>query len=116
MSLEINKRVKAERIKQCYTQEKFAFLLNMNTTTYSQMERSGNISAKTLITIARILNVDIRYFLYGDETYKHEQIEKTSDYTAQEESIIKILRNFNSQDRNDVLNYIENKYKAQKNR
>ncbi len=114
MTLEINQRVKAERKKQGYTQRFIAQALGTKESTYSQMERSGNISAKTLIKIANILNVDIRYFLYGDKDYKPEQITKTNDYTVQEEGVIKILRNFNSKDRNDVLNYIENKYKAQK--
>ena len=114
MALEINQRIKTERKSQGYTQEFIADALGMRESTYSQMERSGKVSAETLLKIANILNVDIRYFLYGDEAYSPKQIAKTNDYTAQEECVLKILRNFNSKDRNDVLNYIEDKYKAQK--
>ena len=115
MALEINERVKAERIKKGYTQQEMGSLLNMNKTTYSQMERQGNIHAETLIEIADVLNVDILNLLYGSDNVI-SQDEKTRDYTAQEESIITVIRNFTVKDRNDVLNYIENKYKAQKSR
>ncbi len=113
MSLEINRRVKAERIRKGYTQEKLAFALNFKTSTYSQMERTGNISAEALIEIADVLNVDIIDLLYGNYT-PAPQIEKTEHYTTQERSIITIIRNLPPKDRNDVVNYIENKYKAQK--
>ena len=113
MSLEINRRVKAERIRKGYTQEKLAFALNLKTSTYSQMERSGNISAEMLIEIADVLNVDILDLLYGNYI-PTQQNEKENDYTPQERSIITIIRNLPPKDRNDVVNYIENKYKAQK--
>lgn len=114
MSLEINKRVNEERKKQGYTQEFMASALYMKKTTYSQMERSGKISAEVLIKIATILNVDIRYFLFGDENYKIEQSVEKYDFSTQEESIIKILRNLKAKDRNDAIDYIESKYKAKK--
>lgn len=116
MSFEINKRVKAQRKKQGYTQRFVAQALGTKESTYSQMERSGNISAETLIKLAKVLGIDIQHFLFGDEICEIEKIEKSYDFTIQEESVIKILRNLSRKDRNDVLNYIENKYKAQKNR
>lgn len=117
MSLEINKRIKAERIKKGYTQGQFSHLLGLKESTYSQMEREGKISAETLKKIAKVLNVDILYLLYNKEIPIIENvIIENEDYTAQEKSIIKIIRNLTIKDRKEVINYIESKYKAQKSR
>lgn len=64
---DINQRVKKMRKKHFFTQDRFAINLGIKTSTYSQMERSGNISAETLKKIAKLLDIDIRYFLYGEE-------------------------------------------------
>ncbi len=115
MSLEINQRVKTEQIRKGYTQEKMAFALNLKETTYSQMERTGKIGAETLIEIADVLNVDILDLLYGNYL-PSQQSEEAGEYTTQEKSIITIIRNLAVKDRNDVIKYVELKYKAQKNR
>lgn len=122
MSFEINQRVKTERIKKGYTQSQMANLLDMKCTTYSQMEREGNIHAETLIEIAKKLNVDIRILLYGEiknksikiKSHKKTKLERyyvTPKLTDNEKSIIKILRNFSKEKRDKCISFIENEYK-----
>ncbi len=123
MSLEINQRVKAERIKKGYTQSQMANLLNMKCTTYSQMERSGNITCDKIVEIAKFLNVDVRILLYGEiknksiKIIKPHQKTKSNRYyptpklTDSEKSIIKILRNLSKHKRDKCISFIENEYK-----
>lgn len=64
---EINKRIRTLRKLRDLTQAETANILGMKLSTYSQMERKGNIPASVLKRIAEIFNTDIYYILYGKE-------------------------------------------------
>lgn len=63
----INQRITRIRKSKKITQKEMAERLGMKESTYSQMERQGNISAQTLLSIAAVLEVDINLLLYGEE-------------------------------------------------
>ncbi len=65
MASEINKRIREVRKANGYSQEEFARYLGMKTSTYSQMERRGNISCDILLKICEIFDFNADYFLYG---------------------------------------------------
>ena len=82
---DINLRVKKARKDNFYTQAQLAKAIGMKTTTYSQMEREGNITAEVLKKIAHVLNIDIRYFLYGDEFVVENKPEEPPEEPAEPE-------------------------------
>ena len=67
MDLEINKRVRILRNINSLSQEQVANLMGMSPSTYSQMERSGKISAERIKKLAYIFQVDVRVLLYGGD-------------------------------------------------
>ena len=67
MKNELNSRIKKYRNLADLTQEQVASALNMKPSTYSQMERSGNIKAHLVDPIAKILNVDPVVLLFGEK-------------------------------------------------
>ena len=66
MNLEINKRVVYYRKKARLKQTEVAELMGMKCSTYSQMEREGDISAERIIKLADIFKIDVRCLLYED--------------------------------------------------
>ena len=68
MKSEINKRVTYYRKKAHLTQAETAVLLEMKSSTYSQMEREGDISAQRIIKLADIFKIDVKMLLYGETT------------------------------------------------
>ncbi len=76
MAETINQRIKRYRKKLGYTQEYVAKQIGEKLSTYSQMERKGNITCKLLIELTEILQVDALTLLYGQE--KSKETEQTS--------------------------------------
>ena len=129
MPLEINQRIACCRKLRNMTQSDLAQMLNIKTSTYSQMERKGDITAERLIKIADFLNVDIKFLLFGEEwqeiilakpperiLLKEEKVKKkeeTPEYilTAKEKRIIAIWRYFSQKNKNEFIAVIEKMYK-----
>ncbi|MBR6532838.1 MAG: helix-turn-helix transcriptional regulator, partial [Clostridia bacterium] len=63
---EVNARIRALRKKHKFTQEELGKMLGYKTSTYSQIERKGNIDTKLLKDLARIFDVDVKYILFGE--------------------------------------------------
>lgn len=151
MNDSINHRIARCRKLADLTQTEAAERLGMKTSTYSQMERHGNVSAERLLQLAEVFNVHPDELLYARErtvkpynAYQAASVPETpadaavsvkenpqlkqsdSSYkvtsephiilTQREENIIKIIRNLPKNERNDVISYIEKKYKENKNR
>ena len=68
----INQRVKKYRKELFLSQADVAQMLGMKTSTYSQMERMGNITCETLLKLTEILKVDVLKLLYGEDMPKKE--------------------------------------------
>ena len=66
----INQRVKKYRKELFLSQADVAQMLDMKTSTYSQMERMGNITCETLLKLTEILKVDVLKLLYGEDMPK----------------------------------------------
>ena len=140
MSSEINQRVRKCRKEKKIKQYQVAEKMGLKITTYSQMEREGNISGERLVLLAEILGVSTEYLLYGKENnddtlnfsktsekepnlfkepsfYNNENNSDDDDYfpvTPNEISIITILRNFPKDVKKEVISYIEKRYKETK--
>lgn len=68
----INQRVKKYRKELFLSQADVAQMLDMKTSTYSQMERMGNMTCETLLKLTEILKVDVLKLLYGEDMPKKE--------------------------------------------
>ena len=121
LSNEINQRIKSVRKELGIKQKDMAGALGIKESTYSQMERTGNITCETAIKIARIFDTDLNHLILGleqtavippEEKKKesHTTVEETLILTPNEESIIKILRHFGKLDREECIAFIEKKY------
>lgn len=62
----INQRIK-KRINAGYNQRQAAEALGLKTSTYSQMERKGNITTDMLLKLTVLFKTDERYLLFGEE-------------------------------------------------
>ncbi len=122
----INKKVKVLRKRKGYTQESLAKLLDMKTSTYSQMERMGRIPTQTVLKLADIFEVDAMEILNPENEVLFIK-PKTSGYikmeqqpidtekffpekialTNREENAIIMLRNLTAEDRENVYNSIK---------
>ncbi len=56
---ELNKKVKELRRKNGYTQEQLAEILDMKTSTYSQMERLGKIPINVLVRLSEVFKMEL---------------------------------------------------------
>lgn len=132
--LSINERVKRCR-KMCdMRQEDLAAAMGMKASTYSQMERTGEITAVRLIQIADILGISPNLLFYGteekeqpiiDPTTKHEKpgglgqpnpvdpiIVTPKKFTPDEEKYFTIVRDFFPKKyKEELFEYIQEKYK-----
>jgi len=115
----INQRVAISRKLAGFNQQDAAEKLGMKCSTYSQMERRGNISGERLVQIAKIFNVSITYLLLGEETNTlHTTIEPPVPepqrpqmlLTRREENIITIIRNLSKERREELIKYIQDNY------
>lgn len=67
MDFKINKRVVKYRKFSHLTQSQVAELIGMKSSTYSQMEREGDVSAERIVKLAEIFNIDVRCLLYDED-------------------------------------------------
>ena len=134
MGSKINQNVASCRKLAELKQSDVAEKLNIKISTYSQMERKGNITADMILKLAELFKVHPNVLLYGtdyDETQTDSEgnlkfsepitppIPEPSSssitvLTNSEENIIKIIRNLSKSDRDDVYAFIEAKYKKRR--
>ncbi len=62
-----NERIKKYRLEKKLTQAELGEKLGLKCSTYSQMERQGNVSVDTALKIAEILGIDPNLIIYGNE-------------------------------------------------
>ena len=101
---EINARIASLRRLREYRQADVAELLGMKTSTYSQMEQKGIITAEMVIRLSQLFDVDAREILY-DSDYE-TPIPPTKKLSNREENIIKIFRTLKPEKQNDVCDYL----------
>ncbi len=124
MNLEINKRVIQYRKQKHLTQSEVAERIGMKSSTYSQMERVGDISAERVVRLAEIFGVRPEWILLGEpeDTPENESgidvaqqpkitIPEPEPFvlTNMEMSIIKIIRNLKKKEKEEVINFIQSK-------
>ena len=73
----VNQRIARYRKFRGFSQAELAMRIGMKSSTYSQMERGGNISTKRLLLIARELKVEPEVLLMGEESYPPTSAETT---------------------------------------
>ncbi len=129
----INERIAHYRKLADLTQTDAAEKLGIKCSTYSQMERKGNITAERLLALAEIFHVEPEDILYGDRKeekpeedrntnpdrlhfrqelfYEKESFSAPFIFSKKEENLIKIIRNLSKEDKEEVLKFIEEKYR-----
>lgn len=108
---EINARIASIRKLRGYKQADIAEFLGLKTSTYSQMERNGNITGEMIIKIAKIFDIDPRIILCGEEETETPPPPDPIDppigkLKNSEENIIKIIRNLNKEKHEMVFDAI----------
>ncbi len=88
----INQRIARYRKAAGYSQAVMAGLLHKKPSTYSQAERSGDISCKDIITIARVLGVDVKVLLYGEKKEEPIEVKPPFIMSSEEERLIELVR------------------------
>ena len=106
---------KAKRLKERadVKQSDIADILDMKQSTYSQMERKGNIPAMTLWHIAKILDVPIQNFFDNSHANQPDDPfnpEEFSPLTNKEKGAITIIRNLSKPKQDEVYDFIAKKY------
>ena len=128
---EINKRVTHYRKEARLTQVQVADLIGMKSSSYSQMERLGDISAERIVKLAEVFKIDVRLLLYGQETespQEPQQPEETETVVLPklpfgmtyiplknlERSIITIFRHLTAKQQKSVCNVLDYLRKSKK--
>ena len=111
---EINRRIASVRKLREYKQSDVAEFLGLKTSTYSQMERKGNITGEMIIKIAKIFEVDPMYIFCGEEkndipNQKQESETIAKNLTNLESNIIKIFRNLNKEKQESICDFVSQK-------
>ncbi len=138
MAYTVNQRVAIYRKMANLTQTEAAERLGMKSSTYSQMERKGNISVEKLFAIASAFGVNPEVLLHDPMELKNEApaaVTSTSTepmptvlrepvitpearppfiITKNEENLLTVLRNLPKSDYDDVRSYINEKYRNAK--
>ncbi len=127
--LTINQRIAVFRKLCGFSQAKMAEFMEMNTSTYSQMERRGKISSDMIIKLSEVLGVEPVELILGTEHKKQEsaiadsrgdKTERKTDnppklpqppeglyrLTNREQNIIKIFRASSKQKQDDICDFI----------
>ena len=139
MDRSINQRIALYRKMANLTQTEVAEKMGMKCSTYSQMERKGSISTERLLVLADILGVTPEMLLYETTMAKKLDFSAAETVTSslnqnkdpfgkapfspapfipthKEESIIKILRNLPKSHYDEVVTFINQKYKESKSK
>ena len=133
MSFEINKRITMYRKLLNLSQKTVAELMDMKSSTYSQMERGGSVTCDRLIRLSEIFGISPILLLCGNEQndisnpegntllregtfFERDKFNSNPPIvlSKKEENYIKILRNLSKQDRDEVIEFLEQKYKESK--
>lgn len=137
MAESINRRIARCRKLADLTQTEAAEKMGMKCSTYSQMERKGNISADRLLKLAQIFGVHPDELLYekkstaptvsadtlSETTASHPSAIQPDEFddgrpvfiiSKKEENLLKIIRNLPKNARDDVIAFIEQKYRENK--
>lgn len=136
---DVNYRIAHWRKLSGFNQTDLAEKLGIKCNTYSQMERTGNVSADRLFKLAEIFGVKPCYLFYGEKLCKTETknaeptiidgpVTKPDNgttlqqpkpeppkeppfvFTNREESLIKMYRSLKKDDRASVVNLIHTLY------
>ncbi|MBQ3052733.1 MAG: helix-turn-helix transcriptional regulator [Clostridia bacterium] len=119
----INARVARCRKLRDMTQADVAEKLGMKCSTYSQMERKGNISAQMVLHLANIFEIEPDVILYGENMPlrptvvadpilpqpepKHPiHVDPPLILTDRETNIIRIIRNLSKDKKEEAISYI----------
>ena len=127
-NMTINERVAFYRKLRGMRQEDLAHKIKMKSSTYSQMERSGEISASRLLKIAEALDISPDC-LFGTgsifEQPKKENIvvaKQTSTlpeayqntYFSEEEQVVDIIHNLKQKNKKRVFDFVREIYKEER--
>lgn len=137
--LTINERIKRCRRMANLRQEDLAAKLDIKPSTYSQKERSGEISAVLLLKIAEALGVSVEFLLTGEEkvddtsavevdesviTINSETFGEglrqtnvtppTPMYTFRETQIFNMIHTMREKDKQEIFDLVQKKYKETK--
>lgn len=119
----INARVARCRKLRDMTQADVAEKLGMKCSTYSQMERKGNISAQMVLHLANIFEIEPDVILYGEnmplrptvvadpilpqpEPKPPIHVDPPLILTDRETNIIRIIRNLSKDKKEEAISYI----------
>lgn len=124
MSKEINKRLAYYRRLAGYSQVQLAEILGMKISTYSQRERTGNLSAEFITQVSQILGVDPVTILLGNENIRPLTLEgKTNDEAEskteavpfyldnKEKEMLILWRSMSTSQRREVFSFAYNVFK-----
>ncbi len=118
----INQNIKKARKEKGYTQAEMAKLLGMKTSTYSQMERMGNVPAQTVLELASALKINLLEIMDPENLQidKPEEVEKVAQpeveveekedamsLTNREKNMVLMLRNLTSGERDEIYTTIK---------
>lgn len=123
MEKTINQRIRYYRKKLGYTQSQVGEMLGIKTSTYSQMERMGNITCEILIKLTEVLKVDALTLLYGKKT-PEKQIPKAEEIKKDingipfliaedlyEKFAVLAIRNLPSENKKEIYEFVLDKLK-----
>lgn len=72
---EIGKRIREERRKQKFTQEKLSEMADISVSFLSHVERGGRIlSVETLAKLANALNITVEHIICGEFNYRPDML------------------------------------------
>ena len=141
--MSINKRVAFYRRMKNLRQEDMADKLGMVHSTYSRMEREGNITADTLIKIASALEISPDLLFYGEDAEEKKNTNETKEpviaydiqsnermyfarqfrttypvyeaiYSSEEEQAFKLIHNLKEKNKRKVFEFINKIYKEER--
>lgn len=126
-NMSINERVAFYRKLRGMRQEDLAHKINMKPSSYSQMERSGEISASRLLKIAEALDISPDCLFGSANIFEQPQKEKivvakqTSTlpeayqnmYYSEEEQIIDIIHHLKAKNKKRVFDLVREIYKEE---
>jgi transcriptional regulator with XRE-family HTH domain len=113
MTESINARIRRYRKAAHLTQSQLGEMLEIKTSTYSQMERNGQITCDMLLRLANVLKIDVSVLLLGENICKENKENTnniisipqpfenkntfTTELTMREYKIIQAFRNLSEQ-------------------
>ncbi len=103
----VNERIRNLRKQRKYSQKYVAQKMNMKVSTYSQMEREGNITCDALIELCEILDADVLSILYGkDIPQKYCKANELTEASLFEKLVLYALRNLPKEEKQEVFKLI----------